>query len=321
MLIVQKFGGSSLQGADRLRQSAGIIGQTHRQGHMVCAVLSARGDTTDELIVQAEACNRYPSPREMDALLSTGEQTSVALMAMALEDMGLPVISLTGWQAGITTDDVHGNARIRDIDASRLRRELARGRIVLVTGFQGISSGQDITTLGRGGSDTSAVAIAAALEADRCQIYTDVEGIFTADPRLVPEAKKLPVVDSGEMLRLASLGSQVLHDRAAELAMQNELSLEVLSAFFPAPGTQICPLPLPEDAVRLTALTRAGDTVSLVGSHLQLRPSVSREMVTALRKEGIPVESLLQNDGRCSVTVSEGHSLAALRCLHRVFFP
>lgn len=321
MLIVQKFGGSSLHGVERLRQSAAIIANAYRSGHRVCAVLSAQGDTTDELFRTAGEYNRHPSPREMDMLLSTGEQTSVALMAMTLEDMGLPAVSLTGWQAGIATDDSHGNARIRQIDAGRIRKELAAGRIVLTAGFQGISPGQDITTLGRGGSDTSAVALAVALEADRCLIYTDVEGIFTADPRLVKEARKLPAVDTGEMLRLAALGSQVLHDRAAELALRENLTLEVLSALFPGPGTEIRTLPLPEDEVRLTALTRDRGTVSLVGSHLRLRASLGEEAVSALRREGIAVLSLLQNDGRCSVTVAEEQSLAALRILHRTFFP
>jgi len=320
MLIVQKFGGSSLGNADRLRQSAAVIAREYREGHRVCAVLSARGDTTDELLESAAVCNPRPSRRELDMLLSTGEQTAVALMAMVLEDLGLPVVSLTGWQAGIATDDNHGDARIRAIDTSRILRELEAGRIVLVTGFQGLSPGRDITTLGRGGSDTTAVALAAALCADRCRIYTDVEGVFTADPRLVREARKLPVVDTGEMLRLASLGAQVLHPRAAELALREGMVLEVRSTFLPESGTEIRPLPPEEGASRLTALTRQGDTVSLVGSRLLLRDSLPEEIVTVLRKEGIAAISLLRNDGRCSVTVSRERGLDAMRCLHRFLF-
>ena len=208
MLFVEKFGGSSLAGVERVRCAARLIADTVRAGHSVAAVLSAQGKTTDALLSTAAHYSRSPSKRELDMLLATGEQASVALMAMTLEEMGLPAVSLTGWQAGVGTDETYGDAHIRRLSMERVRRELDEGKVVLIAGFQGVSPGNDITTLGRGGSDTTAVAAAAALRADECRIYTDVEGVFTADPRLIPEARRLSAVDSEEMLRLASLGSQ-----------------------------------------------------------------------------------------------------------------
>ena len=190
-LIVQKFGGSSVADADRVRNVARIITETYRKGHNVVVVLSAQGDTTDDLIAKAAEINPHASKREMDMLLSTGEQISCALCAMAIEQMGYPVVSLTGWQAGFRTDSAHGNARIRRVNTERVEDELDQRRIVIVTGFQGVNKYDDITTLGRGGSDTSAVALAATLHAELCQIYTDVDGVYTADPRLVPTAHKL----------------------------------------------------------------------------------------------------------------------------------
>ena len=237
MLIVEKFGGSSLAGVERVRCAARIIADTVRAGHSVAAVLSAQGKTTDTLLSTAAHYNPNPSRRELDMLLATGEQASVALMAMTLEEMGLPAVSLTGWQAGVGTDETHSDAHIRRLSMQRVRRELDDGKIVLIAGFQGVSPGNDITTLGRGGSDTTAVAAAAALRAGECRIYTDVDGVFTADPRLVPEARRLEAVDSEEMLRLAALGSQVLHERSAALAFRFGVPLTVLSSFTSAPGT------------------------------------------------------------------------------------
>ena len=190
-LIVQKFGGSSVRDAQRIRNVAGIIADTYRAGNQVLVVLSAQGDTTDDLIEKAREINPRASKREMDMLLSTGEQISIALCAMALEGMGLPVVSLTGWQVGIHTSSAYGSARIKTIDQERVRQELDKNKIVLVAGFQGVNRFGDVTTLGRGGSDTSAVALAAAFHADLCQIYTDVDGVYTTDPRLVPDARKL----------------------------------------------------------------------------------------------------------------------------------
>ena len=238
-LIVQKFGGTSVADAERLRHVAKIITDTYAQGHRVVAVLSAQGDTTDELIEKAKEINPNPSPREMDMLLSTGEQISVSLCAMAIEAMGYPVVSLTGWQSGVLTNTVSMNARIKRLDTERVEAELDRRRIVIVTGFQGINRLGDITTLGRGGSDTSAVALAAALHADLCQIYTDVDGVYTADPREVKGARKLDEITYNEMLELATLGAQVLHNRSVEMAKKYNVKLEVLSSFTGRPGTKI----------------------------------------------------------------------------------
>ena len=238
-LIVQKFGGSSVRDAQRIRNVAGIIADTYRAGNQVLVVLSAQGDTTDDLIEKAREINPRASKREMDMLLSTGEQISIALCAMALEGMGLPVVSLTGWQVGIHTSSAYGSARIKTIDQERVRQELDKNKIVLVAGFQGVNRFGDVTTLGRGGSDTSAVALAAAFHADLCQIYTDVDGVYTTDPRLVPDARKLQEITYDEMLELASQGAQVLHNRSVELAKKYQVNLEVLSSLERKPGTKV----------------------------------------------------------------------------------
>ena len=238
-LIVQKFGGTSVADSGRLRHVAQIITDTYKAGNQVVAVLSAQGDTTDELIEKAREINPGASTREMDMLLSTGEQISVALCAMAVEALGFPVVSLTGWQAGMVTNTVSMNARIKKVDTERIEAELDARRIVIVTGFQGINRYDDVTTLGRGGSDTSAVALAASLHADLCQIYTDVDGVYTADPRLVPHARKLAEVTYNEMLELATLGAQVLQNRSVEMAKKYNVSLEVLSSFSGNPGTKV----------------------------------------------------------------------------------
>ncbi len=238
-LIVQKFGGTSVADADRIRHVAKIITDTYRAGNSVVAVLSAQGDTTDELIEKAKEINPQASNREMDMLLSTGEQISVSLCAMAIEALGCPVVSLTGWQAGMVTNTVARGARIKRVETERLEAELNQKKIVIVTGFQGIDRNENITTLGRGGSDTSAVALAAALRADLCQIYTDVDGVYTADPRKVAGAKKLDEVTYNEMLELATLGAQVLHNRSVEMAKKYNVKLEVLSSFSGNPGTVV----------------------------------------------------------------------------------
>lgn len=224
---------------ERLFNVAKIITDTYKAGNQVVAVLSAQGDTTDDLIGKAREINPNASNREMDMLLSTGEQISVSLCAMAVEALGFPVISLTGWQAGMVTNTVSGNARIKKVDTERIETELNQKRIVIVTGFQGIDRYEDITTLGRGGSDTSAVALAASLRADLCQIYTDVDGVYTADPRTVKGARKLQEVTYNEMLELATLGAQVLHNRSVEMAKKYNVKLEVLSSFSGNPGTKV----------------------------------------------------------------------------------
>lgn len=319
MVTVMKFGGTSVAGPEAVRRSAGIIAAAAGSGEQVAAVLSAQGDATDALLSTAALYNVSPSLRELDMLLSTGEQASAALMAMTLEDMGLDVVSLTGWQSGVETDAVHGDARILRLNTGRVRRELNRGKIVLIAGFQGISPDGDITTLGRGGSDTTAVAVAAALKADVCRIYTDVEGVYTADPRLVSQAVKLPEIDTGEMLCLAAHGSQVLHERSVELSARYQVPLEVLSSLVPAAGTRVRPLPLPAEEGRLTAVTAAGETVTLVGTHLYVFPGLVQRALQCLRREEIPPEAYLETDGYLSVQVPPEHTLRALRALHREF--
>ena len=296
-LIVQKFGGSSVKDAQCIKRVAGIIAETYLEGNDVIVVLSAQGDTTDDLIAKAEEINPRASKREMDMLLSTGEQISVSLCAMALEAMGLPCVSLTAWQVGIHSTGVHSDARIRKIDSERVRAELDQHHIVIVTGFQGIDRTGDVTTLGRGGSDTSAVALAAAFKADRCQIYTDVDGVYTTDPRIVPNARKLDEVSYDEMLELASQGAQVLHNRSVELAKKFHVHLEVLSSIVKKPGTIV------KEVAKVEKTNIAGvakDTsiacVALVG--LQHNPGVAFQVFDLLSKSNINVDVILQSIGR-----------------------
>ena len=296
-LIVQKFGGSSVRDAQRIRNVAGIIAETYLEGNDVLVVLSAQGDTTDDLIAKAEEINSHPSKREMDMLLSTGEQISVALCAMALESMGLPCVSLTAWQVGIQTTAVHGDARIKRIDSERVQAELDQHRIVLITGFQGMDRAGDVTTLGRGGSDTSAVALAAAFRAKLCQIYTDVDGVYTADPRIVPNARHLDEITYDEMLELASQGAGVLHNRSVELAKKFRVDLEVLSSLERKPGTKV------KEVTKVEKTTIAGvakDTsiarIALIG--LRHNPGVAFQVFDLLSKHNINVDIILQSIGR-----------------------
>ena len=296
-LIVQKFGGSSVRDAQRIRNVAGIIAETYLEGNDVLVVLSAQGDTTDDLIAKAEEINSHPSKREMDMLLSTGAQRSVALCAMALESMGLPCVSLTAWQVGIQTTAVHGDARIKRIDSERVQAELDQHRIVLITGFQGMDRAGDVTTLGRGGSDTSAVALAAAFRAKLCQIYTDVDGVYTADPRIVPNARHLDEITYDEMLELASQGAGVLHNRSVELAKKFRVDLEVLSSLERKPGTKV------KEVTKVEKTTIAGvakDTsiarIALIG--LRHNPGVAFQVFDLLSKHNINVDLILQSIGR-----------------------
>ena len=239
MLIVQKFGGSSLADTARIKRAARRLINTVSQGHQTVAVVSAQGDTTDHLIASLAGITSAPSPRELDAYLSAGELMSAGLMSMAIEKLGHSAVSLSGWQAGLQTDAVHGNARVLGLGNDRIQKELDSGRIVVVAGFQGIDHEGNITTLGRGGSDTTAVALAAFLNADRCLIYTDVDGVYDRDPRIFPDAVRFDTVGYDEMLRLAREGAQVLHDRAVELAKEKGVTLQVLSSFRPGPGTLV----------------------------------------------------------------------------------
>lgn len=237
MLLVQKYGGTSLADAGRIRAAARRASELSRQGNQMVIVVSAQGDTTDEMIRRASQLNRRRAAREMDAYLAAGEQMSAALMAMAIGAMGCPAVSLTGWQAGIHTDGNHANARILSVDTGRILRELEAGKIVVAAGFQGVAPDGDITTLGRGGSDTTAVALAAWLQADRCQIFTDVDGVYDRDPRLFPDARRFRKIRYDTMLALVENGAQVLHDRSVLLAKEKDIELEVLSAFTGQPGT------------------------------------------------------------------------------------
>ena len=231
-LIVQKFGGSSVANAERVFNVARIVTDTYKNGNKVVVVVSAQGDTTDDLIDKANEINPNASKREKDMLLAAGEQISIALLAMAIEKLGYPVVSLLGWQAGFQTTSAYTSARIKRVKTDRIEKELDKNNIVIVAGFQGVNRYEDVTTLGRGGSDTSAVAIAAAMHADLCQIYTDVEGVYTADPRKVKNAEKLKYISYDEMLELATLGAQVLNNRSVEMAKKYNIELEVLSKCF-----------------------------------------------------------------------------------------
>ncbi len=296
-LIVQKFGGSSVADAAKIQNISNIITRTYDEGNDVVAVLSAQGDTTDDLIAKAQEINPNGSKREMDMLLSTGEQVSIALAARCMANMGFPVLSLTGWQIGMETSSDYSAARIRKVEGSRIRKELDKHRIVLVAGFQGINRYGDVTTLGRGGSDTTAVALAVALQADLCQIYTDVDGVFTADPRLVPTARKLDAITYDEMLELASLGAQVLHNRSVELAKRYQIELEVLSSFSGNAGTIVKEVVNMEKTyISGVAQDKKIARVALVG--LEDVPGVAYKLFSLLAKEKINVDIILQSIGR-----------------------
>ena len=315
-LIVQKFGGSSVANADRVRNVARIITETYRRGHSVVAVLSAQGDTTDDLIEKAKEINPHASKREMDMLLSTGEQISISLCAMAIEAMGYQAISLTGWQAGMLTDSMYSNARIKRIRTERIQKELDKKKIVLVAGFQGINKYDDVTTLGRGGSDTSAVALAAALHADLCQIYTDVDGVYTADPRTVKGARKLEEITFDEMLELASQGAQVLHNRSVEMAKRYNVNLEVISSFSGNPGTKVKEVVKTMEKTHVSGVAKDKNVARIALVGLADQPGIAFKIFSLLAKENINVDIILQSIGRdgskdISFTVARGDSQRA----------
>ena len=319
-LIVQKFGGTSVANADRIRNVAQIIADTYRQGNQVVAVLSAQGDTTDDLIEKAREINPRASKREMDMLLSTGEQISCSLCAMAIEAMGVPVVSLTGWQAGFRTNSGYGNARIKRVRAERIEEELDKNRIVIVTGFQGINKYSDITTLGRGGSDTSAVAIAAALHADLCQIYTDVDGVYTADPRCVKGARKLDEITYDEMLELATLGAQVLHNRSVEMAKRYGVNLEVLSSFSGKSGTKVKEVVKKMEKSHISGVAKDKNIARLALVGLEDTPGIAFRIFSLLAKNHVNVDIILQSIGRSetkdiSFTVARGDMETARQVL------
>ena len=296
-LIVQKFGGSSVKDAERIFNVANIVTETYAGGNNVVVVVSAQGDTTDDLIEKAREINPHASKREMDVLLTTGEQISMALLAMAIEKLGYPVVSLTGWQAGFLTTSDYGNARIRRINAERIERELDKKNIVIVAGFQGVNRFDDLTTLGRGGSDTSAVAIAASLHADLCQIYTDVDGVYTADPRKVKNAKKLEEVSFDEMLELASLGAQVLHNRSVEMAKKYSVNMEVVSSYEKKPGTKV------KEVVKVEKLLVKGvakdcDIARIAVVGLPDEPGIAFKIFSNLSRKKVNVDIIIQSIGR-----------------------
>ncbi|MBO4584361.1 MAG: aspartate kinase [Clostridia bacterium] len=319
-IIVQKFGGSSVKDADHLRNVAGIITEAYDKGNSIVVVVSAQGDTTDDLIEKAAELNERPSKREMDVLLSAGEQISMALLAMTIEKMGYPVISLTGWQAGVKTTSKHGSAGIKNIDTERILEELDKHKIVIVAGFQGISKYDNITTLGRGGSDTSAVAIAAALKAELCQIYTDVDGVYTADPRIVKNAHKLDEISFDEMLELATLGAQVLQNRSVEIAKKYNVNLEVVSSLTKAKGTKVVEVTkmekmLIKGVTKDTSIAR----ISVVG--VADVPGIAFRIFDLLGRKDINVDIILQSIGRegtkdMTFTVSAADADYAAEALH-----
>lgn len=297
-LIVKKFGGSSVANPERVFNVANIIIDDYKKGNSVVVVVSAQGDTTDDLIEKANEINPDgASKRELDMLLSAGEQISIALLAMAIEKLGFPVISLLGWQAGFVTDSNHGIARIKKVNAERIRNEIAKRNIVIVAGFQGLNKYDDITTLGRGGSDTSAVAIAASMNADKCQIYTDVDGVYTADPRKVSNAKKMDAITYDEMLELATLGAQVLNNRSVEMAKKYNVELEVLSSLENKPGTIVKEtVKMEKTLIRGVAKDCNVATVSVVG--LNDTPGTAFKIFNKLAQQKINVDIILQSVGR-----------------------
>lgn len=295
-VVVVKFGGSSVATPERIKRVAARIARTQSEGVSVVAVVSAMGDTTDELLSLARQVTDRPPTRELDMLLATGEQQSIALLAMAIQALGFPVISLTGGQGGIKTDGVHTKAKIKDVDGERILDELARGRIVIVAGFQGVTPDEEITTLGRGGSDTTAVALAAALKAERCEIFTDVDGVYTADPRIVPTAKKLSVISYGEMLEMASSGAVVLQPRAVEVAAQYGVVLEVRSSFNEHRGTLVREASeMLEKDMYVSGVAHDCNVAKVVLIDVPDRPGVAYRVFSALARERINVDMIVQS--------------------------
>lgn len=295
-LIVQKFGGSSVANAERVMNVASIVTDTYAKGNDVVVVVSAQGDTTDDLIEKANEINPKASKREKDMLLAAGEQISISLLAMAIEKLGYHAVSLLGWQAGFNTTSAHTSARIRKVEPDRIKKELDKKNIVIVAGFQGISKYGDITTLGRGGSDTSAVAIAAAMHADLCQIYTDVEGVYTADPRKVKNARKLQEISYDEMLELATLGAQVLNNRSVEMAKKYNIELEVLSSMTKASGT-IVKEKTKMEKMLISGVAKDTDVARISVMGVPNIPGLAFKMFSKLSAKDINVDIILQSIG------------------------
>ena len=319
-LIVQKFGGSSVKDRDHIFNVARIVADTHNAGNDVVVVVSAQGDTTDDLIAKAAEITHDPSGREMDMLLCAGEQISVSLLCMALHELGCKAISLLGWQAGFRTDSSHQKARIRKLNTERLEAELAKNQVVVVAGFQGICKADDLTTLGRGGSATSAVAIAVFKDAAPSQIYTDVEGVYTADPRIVKNAVKLPEITFDEMLELATLGAQVLNNRSVELAKKYNVKLEVLSSLNPVPGTIVKEVSKKMEGMMIKGVAKDTDVSCIAVLHVHDQPGIAFKMFSLLAQKKINVDLILQSVGRdgtkdITFTVASGDRRKAVEIL------
>ena len=308
-IIVQKFGGTSVADAERIHRAArrAILAKT--SGHQVVMVVSAMGHTTDRLVELARQITRKPSKREMDMLLSTGEQVSIAVVAMAIHDAGHDAISLTGAQAGLMTDSSHTLARIKSIDTPRITKLLSDGKIVIVAGFQGVDPDFNITTLGRGGSDTTAVALAAALKAAACEIYTDVDGVYTTDPRVVPTARKLDRISYDEMLEMASLGAGVMHGRSIELGMKYGVEIHVRSSFTDTPGTLITKSSPDMEAIAVRGATLKRDIIRVTLAGLPNQPGVVASIFEEIAKRGIFVDDILQNVGATPETATLGFTV------------
>ncbi len=296
-LIVQKYGGSSVADKDKVFNVARRIVETYKNGNSVVVVVSAQGDTTDDLIEKANEISKNPSKREMDMLLSTGEQISISLLAMAIHELGYPAVSLTGWQVGMETDSQYSKSRIKKVEASRVKKELDHNNIVIVAGFQGINKYEDITTLGRGGSDTSAVALAAALHADMCEIYTDVDGVYTADPRIVKDAKKMDEVSFDEMLELASLGAGVLHNRSVEMSRKYNVNMCVRNSMNDHEGTIV------KEGKKMERMVVKGvahdlDVARIALVNIDDEPGAAFKVFSLMAKHNVDVDIILQSIGR-----------------------
>ncbi len=319
MLIVKKFGGTSVANKERIFNVARRCVEEYKKGNQVIVVLSAMGDTTDDLLDLAATISDKPSKRELDMLMSTGEQVSVSLCAMAIQELGVPAVSLNAFQVRMRTSRVYGNARLKKIDTNRILSELENNKIVLVTGFQGVNRYDDVTTLGRGGSDTTAVALAAALHADACEIYTDVDGVYTCDPRIVPEARKLDEITYDDMLDLATLGAQVLHNRSVGMAKKYGVELVVRSSLSDAPGTIVREeLKVERKLISGVAVDKSPARISLIGLHDI--PGIAFKIFNLLGSQGISVDIILQSVGRdgtkdISFTVDRKNLQDALKVL------
>lgn len=319
MTIIQKFGGSSLAGAERLKSSAAIAGNMRRSGNDVVVVVSAMGDSTDELSRLAHQIDSSPSKRELDALLSSGEQQSAALMAMTLRSMELPAISLAGWQSGILTNSRHGDADIEQTLPWRVSEALRQGHIPVVTGFQGVDIKGDVTTLGRGGSDTTAVALAAALDAERCMIYSDVAGVYTADPRLIKDAQHIERMDIRDMLTLSHAGSQLLHWKSVALALEHGVSLELLSSFGEENMSLVCPLGK-DSRPDYAGVTRDAELSRLTLVGKACTAQTLRDVVYLLKAEGIDALGGRAGEGFVWVRTEPAQLIFAMELVHRAYF-